>query len=1362
MPQQVFGAAAAVSMLNRAFYNASPSNAIFNNQVGQIGTTEESQILFANQFAAGLANVPAQELVEQVLGNMGLLPNDALVEAGVEALEAYGPGMYGAVVLSFAKLMATLENATGEQEIFRDAAVAWNKEVAQSYVYSSNPANTSPYNGDFAPTPVDQGQTFTLTTGADAIPGLVGSNNNTSNAGNDIIVATETTLSSGDVLDGGAGNDLLRYSSSGNAVVSEAGFELHNIETVQVTTDAVGGTTFDVTGSTGIETLRNSNSATNLTLTGMNQVMDVELVRVGGTVIGGPGPATNVIFNAGVLTGNNDSVNVLLNGNVNVDGSSVGALTVNGIETFNVTTEGAASMLAGIVSNSLNTLNIDGDQDLTLDGIALSNTVGVNTVNAAELTGDLTLTLTNDGARRVAVTGGTGDDTVNFQAFDTGDTFDGGDGVDTIGLTNAVATARTAANGGTLTNVEQLAVTSAGTGAINMDAFAGVDTVIYQAGLTDIATSSVTNAVSGITVEVVSQAAGGNGDLVVDLKADGANDVVNVNFVGLGAGDHVDSLTADDAETLNIMVDDGTLAGNGSLDLRGLALTDTTRLTLAGDADVVIRGIVNPAAAVLNTFDASDLTGDLTIGGLNTANAGASITLGSGDDVYTVGTSNGADTITLGAGADRIVYSNVAQSDRDMDTITDFVSGTDIVDVRALMGGIGIASSVQFVGNRATFGQAQGALDNTQISAVFQQDEGILWIDANNDGTLDNTDFRVKLDGVTSLTAADLGFLQGVTFTANVNGFDTATAANSVEGVATGSEDDVINASVAQLVGASVNGRGGRDVLNITGTAAAGEIADLAGIAFTNVETVNLASSVEGVSFAAADLGNGLGQTSRVAGAAGTVQSLNVATGTNLSDVTLSNIEVLNQVGNVAMTAAQHNAFQQINAAGAADQITLTTMGTLVAAGDIETYSIVEGSTLTLGTNAAGLARNVTETGAAGTVSTLILGNGAYTGTFTGIDTTDVLRVGTTTNLSGATGLNGGFVADFQDTATAGAGLTLNNTQNGVVTFTNTTGAQTVTVNGVDTFTVADDIESYSVIGGSTVTVSATNANVNIAGTAVAAATTVLVGGNTVAGTYNLADTGAGDVISATDGADISGVNAGAATTAENLIIIGGGNVTMTAAQYTAFGANITAAGSDSITLTTSAAVNAHEAVESYVLNGAGADTFVIDEVANALLTDAVRGGMSVDLAGGGADKVGINNAAVDDGVDSSVTITNFGADDQLLLGVNSVSSSNGLFVNNYAGGALAVTSGAVIEIDATAFQVGTPTNTAAVLAWLDSASVTSAANGIATVVAYNGAGQAAIYQVLENTGAGSAFDDIELVGIVNAADNSLVAANFA
>jgi len=1204
------------------------------------------------------------------------------------------------------------------------------------------------------------GQTFVLTTGADAPVGT---------AGNDTFVATEASLSSADVLDGGAGTDTLRYASSGAVAVNEAGFEASNIETVQVTSDATGGTAFDVTGVTELQTLRNFNSSEGLNLVGMDRLVAVELQSVGsaGALANDPTPDTALIFNAAVVAGNADALSVKLNGNLNVDGSGVGDLNVAGIEIVNVTTEGAASIMNSIASGSLRAMTIAGDQNLTLAAANFFDAVNVNTVNASAFTGNLNLTLTNDNAAGidVAVTGGTGNDTVTFQSFDTNDAFNGGDGIDTIGLTNAVATARTPVNGGTLSNVEQLNVTTLGTGTIDMDAFPGVTKVIYDAGLTNAALSTVADAASGITVEV-DTLAGGTGNLTVALKTDGTADEVTIELDGIAAGHSVGTLTAADAETLNISADDDTVAGNGAVTIANLALTDTTALNLSGDADLTIAAATNPATPVLATVNASAATGNLNITGLNTAAAGATITLGSGDDVFNVATSNGADTITLGLGRDTIVYNAVAQSDRDMDTITDFVSGTDIVDVRALMGGVGVASSVQFAGNRASFAQAQGALTaGAQRDAVFQVDEQILWVDVDGNGTLDNLDFRIKLDGVTAITAADLGFTAGVTFTANKATFSTAIAADSQEGNAVGTEDDTINATVAQLVGSTVNGLGGTDVLNISGTAALGEIADLRTIAFTNVETINLAATVEGVDMDAADLG--AGPVTRINGVSGTVQSLTVNTGSNISGVTLSNIEVLNATGAVTMTAAQHNAFQQINAAGGADSITLTTAGTVTADDDIETYSIVEGSTITVGTTPAGLARVVNETGVVGTDSTIILGNGTYTGVYTGIDATDVVRVGTTTDVSANTGLNTGAVIDFQNAATAAAGLTLNNVQNGMVTFTNTTGAQTVTVNGAaDIFTVADGIESYSVIGGSNVTVSATNANVNITSTG-AAASTIQIGGNTVAtaaGGYALGH--GADVIVATDGANIAGVNAGAVTTAELLTLSGG--ITMTAAQYIPFGGAgaITAlGGADSVTLTTSSlALVGDAAVESYVLNGAGADTIAFDEATDNKLTDGVRAGQSVDLAGGGADTIVIDNAAVNNGVDSSITITNFGADDVISTFVNNVATSNGVYVNNYAGGATAITTGSVVEIDAASFQFGVASNTAAVLGWLTAAGVTGGVAGgeIATVIAYNGAGQAAIYQVEETTGPSSSFDTIELIGIVNAADNSLVGANFA
>ena len=169
MSQSVFGAAAAVTMLNRAFNNSSPANAVFNNQVATAGSTAEGQFAFANTFAASFNTLTDAQLAERVLGNMGVLPNDPLLAAVADYFTATGVASRGTVVLQLGQILAGLETATGEQAIYAPQAAAWNTEVEKSFIYSSNSANTTAYEGDFAPTPVDQGQTFTLTTGAASV-----------------------------------------------------------------------------------------------------------------------------------------------------------------------------------------------------------------------------------------------------------------------------------------------------------------------------------------------------------------------------------------------------------------------------------------------------------------------------------------------------------------------------------------------------------------------------------------------------------------------------------------------------------------------------------------------------------------------------------------------------------------------------------------------------------------------------------------------------------------------------------------------------------------------------------------------------------------------------------------------------------------------------------------------------------------------------------------------------------------------------------------------------------------------------------------------------------------------------------------
>jgi hypothetical protein len=923
--------------------------------------------------------------------------------------------------------------------------------------------------------PPSTGQTFTLTTDADAFTGT---------AGNDTFVATEATLSSADVIDGGDGNDLFRYASSGNAAVNEAGFEIKNVETVQITSDAVNGTTFDFTGTQGVQTIRNFNSSQDLTLTGLKTLAPtIEIDSIGAKDRATSVVDTTIVYDVAATKGTADAVQINLSGNLNTDGSRVGKVTVDGIEIFNVKSSGSASAFDELASNTLREMNITGNANLTLAGAVFNNTAAVNTVNAKDFTGNLNITLTNSGAANidVAVTGGKGNDRADFSAgFDKNDAFDGGDGTDTLALTNGVAVVVNPANFGTVKNVEILEITDGGTNVgasvLDLNNFPGVSTVYYS-GLTEssnnglVGNTNIQNVASGFTVKVNNP----NGkNLTTTIKTDGASDVLNLQVEKVAtAGENLNVVSAILFETVNLSVtDDAEDVGVGTFTINQLVINNATTLNITGSAHLVI----NSATPVLATLNAKDLSGDLTLKNVDFTGLGATITLGSGNDTFFVASANGADTITLGAGKDRVVYNNVSQSNSNMDTITDFVSGTDVIDVQALLGS---SNPNLFVGNRPTFAQAQGALTGSGTkSAVFQQDEQILWVDVIADGTLDDRDFRVKLPGVTSLTAADLGLTfqssVGVTFTANKVGFNTANAADSVENNAVGDKDDVINATVAQLVGATVDGKNGFDVLNITGTAAPNEIADLQTITFTNVETVNLDSSVEGVKMDAADLGSGSGKTSKINGAIGIPQSLEVNTGTDLSSVAISNIETLIMTGTVTMRVAQHNAFINIKAPGVADQITLSDGGTLTADENIETYVLSNAGANTILLTAAG--QNVTGDTDNDTVETN--GLAALTGNIDLKGGADTLKVtGASVNISGAS-LAGIETLDVGNNLN----VTLTVAQHNAFTTINAAGTNTFTLTTNGTLTADADVETYVLSNAGANTILLTAAGQNVTG----------------------------------------------------------------------------------------------------------------------------------------------------------------------------------------------------------------------------------------------------------------------------------------
>ena len=194
------------------------------------------------------------------------------------------------------------------------------------------------------------------------------------------------------------------------------------------------------------------------------------------------GQAVTITPTTAAVAGTSDAVNITLS---NV---SAGAHTINGVETFNISSMDVANTIT-VAGSKLATVNVTGDQNLTLS--ALAATVG--TLNASGLTSGQFLLLrrrqpgipllvvreltclvaqvvmtpstaaqekdTITAAAGVdSLTGGAGDDTFVLAGnLTAADVVSGGDGTDTLSVTGAVTTAQ--AN---VTGIEVLATTLVG------------------------------------------------------------------------------------------------------------------------------------------------------------------------------------------------------------------------------------------------------------------------------------------------------------------------------------------------------------------------------------------------------------------------------------------------------------------------------------------------------------------------------------------------------------------------------------------------------------------------------------------------------------------------------------------------------------------------------------------------------------------------------------------------------------------------------------------------------------------------------------------------------------------------------------
>jgi Ca2+-binding RTX toxin-like protein len=232
------------------------------------------------------------------------------------------------------------------------------------------------------------------------------------------------------------------------------------------------------------------------------------------------------------------------------------------------------------------------------------------------------------------------------------------------------------------------------------------------------ATGNITTSNTGNFNDTINAADGND-----NVSTNGGNDVVD----GGNGNDTVDAGAGNDS------VDGGT----GSDNLTGNTGNDTVN---GGANDDTIDG-----GTGIDVLDGGS-GNDLIIGGGNEETPNPAV--------------NQGDRMTGGDGNDTFRFFQVSDSrGLDHDVITDWGNGNNTIDIdeNVLFQAGGAATSVAFAGNAPNFAQAQGAIAATAGDGVadyiFQAGNAVeaptLWIDVNDDGTLNAQDIQIELEGFT-------------------------------------------------------------------------------------------------------------------------------------------------------------------------------------------------------------------------------------------------------------------------------------------------------------------------------------------------------------------------------------------------------------------------------------------------------------------------------------------------------------------------------------------------------------------------------------------------------------------------------------
>jgi len=653
-------------------------------------------------------------------------------------------------------------------------------------------------------------------------------------AGNDTIKFANGALTSVDVVDGGTGTNTIEFTTDGTTVVDADLTGVVNVQVLTTTADAqltsltlgalaaaAGVTTVNLRDTTAVDSVTVGAGFTNnltvdldidtdaansvvataytgaLTVTAADTDIDTRVV----TITGGTGSDTLAITASG--------------GTI----EAVDLASVTKVETFQIVGT-TASISLTLSDNNAAYTNAASYETITVNASAL--TTGVATIDASA-ENDSKVVIIGGGAADIItastsanfgdnISGGAGNDTIKLSAdgaLTYIDTIDGGAGDDTLSFVASSTVADV-----DFTNVSSIKTLSSNAAADN-----SVFTSLTLGALAQAAGVSVITT-TGTGNDVVTVGAGFTNALTVNLatgddKVDGSASAAALSIAAAAA-----SITANDTikggtstgDTLSLTADDGTatttlMTGIDTITVVYAADKDVSITMGANDTQIASGATLTVNASAMTETDevftftgtSSETNGYLSITGgsgndvITGAGAADTISGGAGADVITGGA--GGDRLTGGAGADTFVYTAVAQSSgAATDTITDFVSGTDKLRITLDYSSLTTAQTVNATILTAAAGltNAQASLSGERGQFIYDTDNSKLYINVNADNLITSLDYSI---GITAATTAASTIADGdlnISVTGG-SGADTITTGGGADTITGGTGADTIN-----------------------------------------------------------------------------------------------------------------------------------------------------------------------------------------------------------------------------------------------------------------------------------------------------------------------------------------------------------------------------------------------------------------------------------------------------------------------------------------------------------------------------------------------------------------------------------------